>query len=508
MVGREKELAIRAALGATAARLARLSLTEASLIAIGAGIVGALLGRWGIGLLSVALEGARPGFGELRPAASAVVVIAAIATLVTLFGTVILPTISAARRDPSVGLGERSRRPMSPVFHYGVGDLMVVVQVALAVVLVLVTALFVRWFAELSRLEHPAASRDTYVTTLTTPAGTPHAARQHLYERVLDEVGANHAFEATALATDLPVLWRGERVPIVAASTSGSTECRAGAAFVSAHYFDVVRLPIERGTLPSGTGGVAAVVSAGAARTCWGDGSTQEWRVHLPRPPSADDTPIVDDWIPVVAVVANPFDASAIKQFITCSYVWVIGTRYWPQDVFLLLRPRPGAHTFAAELARTVRRASPDIAMEPIASVGDSNSETRVQALEVWVLAAIAMLSLLLAFTGVYAALSHSCARRLVEFGIRLALGAGARRLVIAAVAREAPLVAAGIVVGLVGTLWVTAITWRDLLVISALDPRLWIGMCAILGGAGLLASLGPALRAIRVDPISVLRAE
>src|SRR5207248_1094272 len=100
----------------------------------------------------------------------------------------------------------------------------------------------------------------------------------------------------------------------------------------------------------------------------------------------------------------------------------------------------------------------------------------------------------ILAFTGVYAALSQTCSLRSVELGVRLALGAEPRQLVVAAVARDMPLVAAGIAVGVTGTLWVTAIVWRDLLLVSATDPRLWFVVAGILAGAGLLASVGPAL--------------
>jgi ABC-type antimicrobial peptide transport system permease subunit len=124
------------------------------------------------------------------------------------------------------------------------------------------------------------------------------------------------------------------------------------------------------------------------------------------------------------------------------------------------------------------------------------------------VLGLVAVLSLVLAFTGVYAAMSQSCALRLVEFGIRLALGANPRRLVASAVARDAPLVFAGIVVGLVGTVWVTASVWRDLLLINAIDARVWFGVTTVIASAALLATLGPALRAARVDPMAVLRAD
>jgi hypothetical protein len=98
--------------------------------------------------------------------------------------------------------------------------------------------------------------------------------------------------------------------------------------------------------------------------------------------------------------------------------------------------------------------------------------------------------------------------RRGIDVWCRSASPSAQAALVAAALARDVPLVIVGFTVGLIGTLWVTGLVWRDLLMIAATDPRLWIAVCGILGAAGVLASIGPVLRAVRVDPMEVLRAD
>jgi ABC-type antimicrobial peptide transport system permease subunit len=170
---------------------------------------------------------------------------------------------------------------------------------------------------------------------------------------------------------------------------------------------------------------------------------------------------------------------------------------------------RPIAAISSVTSAVAVGGASSAVAMEPLVRAADvAAPQVRQVSLLLGILIVVGAMALVLAFVGVFAALSQSCSLRLRELGIRLALGASGPRLVATAVSREAPLVAAGIVVGVIGTLWVTAMVWRDLLLISATDPRLWIVVVGTLAAAAMLASLGPAVRALRVDPIAVLRSE
>ena len=500
VLGRERELAVRAALGATAGRLARLSLVETAIVGAGAGVAGALLAVWSMTGLQVAMASAIPAMAGSLRVGWLVVALAACATMVTVAGTGVLPAVSAARRDLSASLAASRGRRLSSRLRYGAGDLLVVLQVALAVVLVLVSVFQVRFIDEIVAAERlPSADRDL-VAAVTTAQSLSHEARGDVLQRVLEEASAVPGIDAIALASGIPVR-RGQALSDIAVSQNGATACRAKIVFVTPRYFDALGLTFQRGGLPSGFGAVASVT---AATRCLNASSDEAWQIRVKSKPPAGPA-----WIRVTGVVADPFAKRTLDLGESASYIWILGAREWPAEVYLIARPAPGVDRAAPALAAAVARAPSDVAMETPATlddrVGAALAPTRFV---VGVLGAVALLALLLAFTGVYAALSQSCEHRIVELGIRLALGANPRRLVAAAVARDAPLVAAGLVVGLVGTVWVTAIVWRDLLVVNALDPRAWMSVAGVLSAAAFLASLGPALRAVRVDPMAVLRSE
>ncbi len=501
---RQRELAIRSALGATPARLARLSVVEAALLGVAGAIAGVLLAAWGMMLLRLEIESRMPALAGSIHGGYAMVAVAAIASVVALLGTALAPAVSAMRRDLAPLIAGGFRRLLVPRLGYGVGDVLVVLQVGLAVVLVVFSAMLIRFFAEVQRVLRPAVDTRVQVARLVTPADLDAAARADVYSRVVDEIARRGDVKTVALATELP---GGESsASMQAVSSNGSAECRASIALVTPGYFAALGLALERGTIPSASRGPAIIVSARGAQKCW-SGATGEWRARIMSVP-------VSDWMPVTAVAADPFPLSSALGIQDARLgerpiAWIVGAREWPPTVYLLVKPHAGAPVPPASLASAVAHASPRVAMEPVTTLGHSfDSQFTGLTTMMTVLGSVTALALLLAFTGVYAALSQSCSLRLTELGIRLALGADPRRLAAVAVGRDLPLVAIGVIGGLAGTLWVTSITWRALLLIAAWDPRVWIAVSAVLGAAALLASIGPVLRAVRVDPIAVLRAE
>jgi putative ABC transport system permease protein len=398
------------------------------------------------------------------------------------------------------------RRLLVPRFGYGVGDVLVVLQVGLAVVLVVFSAMVIRFFAEMQRVLRPAVDTSVQVAHLVTPAGLTAAVRADMYSRVLDEIARRGDVKAVAIATNFP---GGEaQASIEAASAGGSKECRMSVATVTPGYFEALGLRLERGAIPQKSRGSAIVINKHAAQSCWSLATSEDWRARLAASPPSE-------WMPVSGVVADPFRrASALgirteEKLGERTVAWIIGAREWPPSAYLIVKPQADAPVPPASLASAVARASSSVAMGPVTTLEETYN-TRFAGLTtgLTVIGAVTALALLLAFTGVYAALSQSCTLRLTELGIRLALGADPGRLAAVAIGRDLPLVAIGVVGGLVGTLWVTSITWRDLLLIAALDARVWAAVAAVLGAAALLASIGPVLRAVRVDPIEVLRAD
>jgi predicted permease len=492
---RRKEFAVRSALGATPFRLARLSLVEASMLVAIAGAAGLILATWAIAALRIAVASAIPALAGAVRADALVAAVAGLATIVTILGVGPWPALSAARSDILSGLTGRTRRPISARFHYGVNDVLVVVQVGLAVALVLTSAFIVRMGEEIGRVSRPPAGDRAIVTQVTAGETLSAASRASAFERLLDETRGAAGIDAAALSSTLPQLGGQPRVDVAVATSAGETMCRAKVAYVTPSFFSALGVTFQRGQLGSG---LAAIVSESTAARCLAGGSAGEAHVR-----AAIDATRMTEWIPVTGVVTDPFASRMSATTDAAAYVWIVGTRDWPSSVYLVARTALST----ASVRGPSLPATLGLATDPWTTF-----EARVTSDGAWfviyVLGIVAVLSLVLAFTGVYAAMSQSCAQRLVELGIRLALGADPRRLVATAIARDAPLVIAGIVVGLVGTVWVTAAVWRDLLLLNALDARVWIGVFTVLAGAVLLATLGPALRAARVDPMAVLRSD
>jgi hypothetical protein len=406
-----------------------------------------------------------------------------------------MPAWSAARRDVLPALSGSARASQRRRWGYGTGDVLVVLQVGLAMVFVLSAAMLIRVAGELERQMRPAVQGDVRVARLVTRGDLDRADRSAVYTSVLESVMGAGGLAQAALASAVPAV-SGPQSSIDVAASGGPSGCRATVVHVIRSYFETLGVRLERGAVPRS--GVAAIVSASAARRCWTD-TAQEWKVRL------------DGWLPVAGVApdlaSGPAPGRARFRTGDPATVWIVGPAEWQGQVFLLVRPMT---TVSSEsIADAVSRASAAVAMEPLAPLADaSQGQARQMSFMLGLLVVVGLMALALAFVGVYAALSQSSAQRQREFGVRLALGAGPSRLVRAAVAREAPLVAAGIMMGGVGTLWVTGIVWRDLLLLSGTDPRVWMVVCGLLGAAATIASLGPVMRAVRVDPVAVLRSE
>ena len=503
MLTRQRELAIRVALGATRGRLARLSLAETGILGVAGGIAGFVLAVWGLELLRIAIAAAMPRLAGSLPLGRFVPLVAAIATATTMVGASMLPVWAVARGDVLSWIARRPRLAVGSRFRYGVGDVLVVLQVGLTVVLVVSTAMMIRIAAELNRQLRPVTGPDVYVARLVTRSEVNRRHQSSIYETILDEVARSGGVASASLTSEVPAP-AGRPTTIVADAGAISGDCKVGLAFVSRTYFETLGLRLQRGTLPPS--GTTAIVSATAARKCWNGSTSGEWRLQAP-------TAFGREWIPVAGVVddlfAGPPPHNADLKIGDPALAWVVGANDWSSQAYLLVRPQAGTTPSATAITAAVNRASSAVAMEPMTRLEDvAREQIGGTTLVLTLFGVVAAIALVLAFTGVYAALSQSCSRRIVELGIRLAMGAEPRQLVTAAVARDLPLVAAGILAGITGTLWVTAIVWRDLLLVSATDPRLWLAVGGVLAVAALIASAGPALRAVRVDPIAVLRSE
>ncbi len=489
---RKRDLAVRLSLGATPGRLARQAFAETALVATVAGLAAvplAAAGAWalrrGFALSSPAL--ARGIAVDAHALAFALAIVAATAIL-----TGVMPAAKAARADVTPLLSRGPARPIVRRGHYTPADLLVVLQVALAVVLLVVAAMFGRLFDVLAG-SLPGRPDRTFVADVATPdraAPTPDALRR-LVAAMREVPGVAHV--AVADSEPQPAEPGGPAIEALDAPP-GAEGCRASVSAVGGEYFAAFSVPLRAGRFFTGWESPAAprvaVVSETMARRCWGRADAVGRRLRFAR---FGDAP----WL-VIGVVNDVAGETRLRP--KPAELYVPFAQAPRGETVLLVETRA-----VAGMAERLATASPSgaVRLKRWRRVGDEVSRAR---LVPGVLQALSAIALLLALLGVSASISQSLAREWRGLAIRLTLGAPPARLVAAGVGRQAVLALIGIFAGTVVTVAVTTQAWGQLLQAIGPDPRLWLAVGAPLAACGLLASLGPMVRIVRLDPIAALR--
>ena len=504
-LSRAPEVAVRRALGASGARVARLFLLEALLLSSVGGVVGILAARWVVSLVPL-LPIPLPLSGDVDLTMDhRVFLFTLFLVLVTggLFGLV--PALRSASADVSSALREdgRSASPGRRVSFFR--NTMVVVQVAASIVLVIGSGLLLRTLANLQSADPGVdAERVAFLATSVTQAGFSAEEGAVVFEEVRERFEALPGVTHASLATRLPVQDRGGSSTTVIEgydppSGTGSVELIYSA--VGPEYFETMGVPVLEGRAftPQDGGDTApvAIMNATAARRYWGGTSPIGRRI---RPQSAPDF-----WIEVVGVVEDvrirAMTESPTPMFYRPTSQWGLGSAYF------VVRTDGDPATLAATLRSELRELRPALAINELGTLEshlrDGLAPSRIAAM---VLGVFSALALLLASLGIYAVVSFAVARRSSELGIRIALGA-ARGKVLMMVLREIMVtVAIGLGVGM-SVAALAAVQLEGVLFgMRGLDPTAFTGGALLLVLVAGFAAYLPARRAAVADPVVALR--
>ena len=509
-VGRRRELAVRSALGAGRGRLLRQLLTESVLLAAAGGAVGLAAGAWGMrGLVAAQPQLAVWGVAVDAPTLLGSLGVA-LATGLT-FG--LLPSLFAARGRPADALHGGAARGATAVRGAWVRRSLVVAQVALCTVLLAAVGVFLRTFVGLSASElgFEPANVITARTSLQGPDYGSGAAVSALYRRTLADLARVPGVEAVAVASNLPVE-RGLNMPLREAP-GGPIAANVDWRYVAGDYLRVLGIPLVAGR-PFGeadhrTGAPpVALVNEEYVRQL-GDGRPALGTRLQTTAIDFDDrarevvgvigdvrTRGVTTTRPTVFVPAEqvPDDLLALLHgFFPVN--WALGTR----NATTGIRP---------SVERVVRGADPQLSITAFRSmdevVGGAIAATRFRT---FALGLFAVVALTLAAAGLYGLVAYAVAQRSKEIGIRLALGASARQVTARSARQGIALAAIGAMVGTGGTVLVTELL-RRLTEAQPLDPWTVAGVVLVLGAVTAAATVVPARRAARVDPMLTLRVE
>ena len=509
---REREIAIRASLGAGRGRIVRQLLTESVILALAGGTVGLVVAAGGVRALLLLMPPGMPRVTEV--AIDARVLAFAMATaLLTGIAFGLAPALRASRPTLQGTLGA-TRNAGGTLARRRLSEGLVVAQIALGVVLVAGAGLLIKSFWRLHQVELGFRADEVVAADVPIPSfpsdTTPRA--RAFFDAVLEEVRAIPGVQAAAVASVLPFGGAGSMQSSFATEIEASPTPPGGSApmlvrtVVSPDYFRVMGIPLLRGRALSDAdregGPAVALVDELTARRLWpnADPIGQRFRAVWMKP-----------WITVVGVVGTVkrdslSSAGEVGVYLPATHA----AGFWfPTQMSLVMRTTapmsalaPRIRSAVARVDRTVPVTSPRLVRTLVAS---SAARTRFT---VVLLATFAVVALSLGAVGIYGVVAYAVSRRTREIGVRMALGARAGD-VLGMVLREGGVLAgAGVALGIAGALATSRLLAGFLFGVTPNDPAVFVAVPALLGLVALGACAIPARRASRVDPVVALRSD
>ena len=510
---RQRELAVRRALGSGRVRLARLLLTESVVLSLCGGALGMLLAVWGVDLLLSLVPSGLPRISEVA-ISGRVVAFTFGASLATgmLFG--LAPALQFSNPDVLSALKDgrspaaRSRRVLRAS--------LVVAECALATVLLVGAALLLRSFWRVQHVDAGFDGRNVLTARLWLPQPNDpktgkyfaHPARLALFNEVLRRVRALPGVESVAAVQSLPLDGLRGATTITVDGRDSEVSGQIPTVQVnlaSADYFQVMGVRVLRGRTfteaDDPKGAPILIINEELARRYFGGTDPVGQRVHF------GDARSTDPWKTVVGVVGNVL-SDRLEQA-PRPMVFLPLTQTSSLSMAIAVRTSNDPKSLAEALARSVREADPDQPTHSVRTMGEVQAAaTASRRFSMQLLGGFAFLALLLAAIGIYGVMAYLVNQRTREIGIRMALGARPASVVRLVVSYALGLVAGGVVLGMGAALFLTRLIAGMLFDISPTDPWTFAAITVTLIATALVATLTPARRAARVDPMVALRAE
>ncbi|HEX7314426.1 MAG TPA: ABC transporter permease [Pyrinomonadaceae bacterium] len=513
---RRREIAVRAALGASRARIVRQLMTESVLLSAAGGALGTLLALWTFAFLQQLVPAGMRATAEPR-LDSAVLWFTIAVSLAASVAFGLAPAWQASKTDLNDALKQAAGR--------GVGagrrlrGAFVVAEVALALVLLVGAGLVIRTLSNL-RGQYAGLRPESVLTMRTQLAENRYrepARRAAFYEGVLERVKGLPGVVAAGYTTAVPLTRKGgaNGLSVEGKDNGPDSAWNANHRQVSPDYFRALGLAVRegRGFNEQDDEGASPVVAVNEtlARSFWPGESALGKRFKV----GAPDSP--QPWLTIVGVVEDVRQMASDEPVKAEMYVpYRQAVRYWKSSTYTSFTPRDlvvrtsvNPTSVAPGVREAVREVDP---YQPVSSVRTLEEvlgrDTAQRRLSVILLAAFAGLALLLAALGIYGVLAFFVVQHTPEIGVRMALGASPGDVLRMVVGRGMRLALTGVGFGLLAAFALTRLIESQLFGVSASDPLTFAGIALLLALVALLACLIPARRATKVDPMIALRYE
>jgi putative ABC transport system permease protein len=509
---REREIAIRASLGAGRGRIIRQLLTESVVLASLGGAVGLAFGAAGVRALLLLLPVGLPRVTEVGIDMRVLAFTMAVA-LATGVGFGMVPALRASRPTLQGVLGA-TRNAGATLARRRLSEALVVAQIALGVVLVAGAGLLVKSFWRLHQVELGFSTDQVAAMDIPLPAFASDTAPRAtaFYEAVLERARLVPGVTSSAVASVLPFGGAGSMNSSFAAEIEAHPTPPGGSApmlvrtVVTPDYFGTMGIPLVRGRGLSAAdrdgAPLVALVDELTASRLWPNENAigQRFRAVW-----------VKEWVTVVGVVGSVKRDSLSSPGEVGVYLPMgqRGAFYFPTQMSLVVRADRAPSAVASELRAVISaldRAVPVGAIRPMRTlIGDSAARARFTMV---LLATFAGVALALGAVGIYGVVSYAVARRTREIGVRMALGARATDVLGMVLGEGGLLVAGGVTLGILTALAATRVLGGFLFGVTPSDPAVFAAVPALLGAVAIAACLIPARRAARVDPMVALRSD
>ncbi len=508
---REREIAIRAAIGASRRQLLRQFLIESSVLAAVGGALGILIAAWGVdGLVKLLpeaglLDGGIPAEASIH-VSTPVLLFAVGVTFTATFLFGLWPGWHASRTDAGIALrtGDRSgssnRHPLRAT--------LIIAEVALAVVLLAGAGLLLRSFAQLLRTDPGFRIEQVLSMRLNLPPARydKPGATARFAEQLAEDVRALPGVQSVAAVSHPPFSYTDRWPFAIEGWTAPEQRMSADNRIVSPNYHEVMGIPLRRGRAfteqdRTGQPGVIIINEAMARRT-WADEDPIGKRIVVYV--AGREFPVT-----VVGVVADSRQIN-LEQPVAAEMNFPIGqAANFLRRFNLVVRTKTEPTSLVPAIRAEVWKLDSQLPLYNITTMQTAVDESlSIRRFALYVLGLFAAVALLLAVSGIYGVLAHAVAQRTHEIGVRMALGAARNDVLRLVLAQGGKLAAGGVALGLIASYLMTQFLRTLLYGVTPTDPLIFAAVALLLLATALLACWIPARRASRVDPMIALRAE
>jgi putative ABC transport system permease protein len=509
--GRQREIAIRSALGASRWQIIRQLLTEGMLLAVLGGALGLLLAWWGVDLLKKFEPGNLPRTSEIGvdPWTLAFTFLIAIITGIV---SAAVPAIYATNPDLNQALKESGQQSGGMV-RGSVRGILVIAEVALTIVLLVGAGLLINTFLKLQRVDPGFRAENVMTMYLSLPRARYREGAQQVdfFTRAVDSIRAVPGVAAVGVVSDLPFSGSRSVSSFEIEGRDQTEDFAADQRVVSGGYFHVMSMPLlagrdftERDRRES-TGVI--IINQTMARRFFPNENPLGKRLRIGGPIERGFYGGTVPWREVVGVVGDIKHRNL--QSNNLSEMYVPFAQYPMPGLMVAVRGTGDSNELVAGIRRTIAEIDRN---QPVSNVrlmeSRLASSIRPQRFNMLLLGLFAGLALALAAVGLYGVMSYSVARNTREIGIRMALGAEPSHLLRLVIGQGLSLTLIGTAIGLAGAFGLTRLMTSLVYGVKVSDPLTFVGSALVLLLVSLFACYLPARRATKINPIIALRNE